>query len=140
MNPTAHLNAIIDTWTHGTKGFVVLYGLIAVFSLGGLIRGKATLRAYVLWPVTTMVTLVVVVIVTQALLWAAGQFGGFSFGADPMRELLVPLVLSMGGGFLGGWFWARQAQPLASIERRGARVFDGAAVHGASQKLRAKAS
>ena len=135
MNPTAHLNAIIDTWTHGTKGFVVLYGLIAVFSLGGLIRGKATLRAYVLWPVTTMVTLVVVVIVTQTLLWSAGQFGGFRFGADPMRELLVPLVLSM-----GGWFWTRQAQPLASIERRGARVFDGAAVQGASQKLRAKAS
>jgi len=39
----SYLNALIDAWTHGPKGFLLGYVLIAVFSLAGLMRGKASL-------------------------------------------------------------------------------------------------
>ena len=138
LNPQPSNAPVIDAWTHGTKGFVVLYVLIAVFSLAGLIRGKATAGSYVIWPATTLATLVVVGIATQTLLWALEKFAGLGLGGA--RGLIVPLVLYMAGGFLGGLYWARRGRPLASIERRGAMVFDGAAAQVATQKLRAKAS
>jgi ABC-type nickel/cobalt efflux system permease component RcnA len=56
----ANLNALIYTWTHGTKALVVLYAIVGVFSLIGLARGKARVSSYVLWPATTVVTTVVV--------------------------------------------------------------------------------
>ncbi len=137
MNP-ANLNALIYTWTHGTKGLVLLYAIIAVFSLAGLKRGRATLRQYIAWPVTTLATLVVVGLATQAVLGGLEKFAGLTFGGNP---LLLPLVLVpyMLGGFLGGLYWAKRGQPLASMERRGAMVFDGGAAQAATSKLRSKA-
>jgi type IV secretory pathway TraG/TraD family ATPase VirD4 len=131
-----NLNALIDTWTHGTKGLVLLYAIIAVFSLAGLRRGRATLRQYIAWPVTTLATLVVVGLGTQAILWGLEKFAGLTFGGNP---LLLPVVLYMFGGFLGGLYWAKRGQPVASIERRGAMVFDGGAAQAATTKLRSKA-
>jgi type IV secretory pathway TraG/TraD family ATPase VirD4 len=131
---TANLNALIYTWTHGTKGLV--YAIIAVFSLAGLKRGRASLRQYIAWPVTTLATLVVVGLATQFLLWVLEKFAGLTFGGNP---LILPLVLYMFGGFLGGLYWAKRGQPLASIERRGAMVFDGGRAQAATSKLRNKA-
>ena len=133
---TANLNALIYTWTHGTKGLVLLYAIIAVFSLAGLKRGRASLRQYIAWPVTTLATLVVVGLATQFLLWVLEKFAGLTFGGNP---LILPLVLYMFGGFLGGLYWSKRGQPLASIERRGAMVFDGGAAQVATSKLRNKA-
>jgi type IV secretory pathway TraG/TraD family ATPase VirD4 len=133
---TANLNALIYTWTHGTKGLVLLYAIIAVFSLAGLKRGRASLRQYIAWPVTTLATLVVVGLATQFLLWVLEKFAGLTFGGNP---LILPLVLYMFGGFLGGLYWAKRGQPLASIERRGAMVFDGGQAQAATSKLRNKA-
>ncbi len=73
---------------------------------------------------------------TQAILWGLEKFAGLTFGGNP---LLLPLVLYMFGGFLGGLYWAKRGQPLASIERRGAMVFDGGEAQVATQKLRNKA-
>ncbi len=133
---TANLNALIYDWTHGTKGLVLLYVIIAVFSLAGLKRGRATPRQYVAWPVTTIATLVVVGLAVEVILWALDKFAGLTFGGNP---LLFPLMLYMAGGFLGGLYWAKRGQPLASTERRGAMVFDGAAAQAATQKLRSQA-
>jgi len=132
---TANLNALIDTWSHGTKGLVLLYALIGVFSLAGLKRGRASLRQYIAWPVTTLATLVVVVLATQVILWALEKFAGLTFGGNPR---LLPVVLYMMGGFVGGLYWAKRGQPLAAIERRGALVFDGDAAQVATRKHRSK--
>jgi len=135
LNAT-NLNALVYTWTHGTKGLVLLYAIIAVFSLAGLKRGRATPRQYVAWPVTTLATLVVVGLAVEVIVWALGKFAGLTFGGNP---LLLPVVLYMLGGFFGGLYWAKRGRPLATIERRGAMVFDGSAAQVATQKLRAQA-
>ena len=49
MHAIAQLNSAIQSWSHGFKGLVRVYGMIAVFSLIGLVRGKASVRAYVFW-------------------------------------------------------------------------------------------
>ena len=55
------------------------------------------------------------------------------------REDPVSLVLYMAGGFLGGLYFARKTRPLASIERRGALVFDGGEAQRATRKRLSKA-
>jgi hypothetical protein len=81
---TENLNALIYTWTHGAKGLMLPYAIIAVFSLAGLKRGRATLRQYIAWPVTTLATLVVVGLATQAVLWGLEKFAGLTFGVNPL--------------------------------------------------------
>jgi type IV secretory pathway TraG/TraD family ATPase VirD4 len=133
---TAKLNALIYTWTHGMKGLALLYLVIAVFSLAGLKRGRASLRQYLAWPVTTLATAVVVGIAVEVILLALDKFAGLAFGGSP---LLLQVVLYMFGGFLGGLYWAKRGQPLASVERRGAIVFDGDVAQRHTRKLRAMA-
>ncbi len=132
----ANLNALIYDWTHGTKGLLLLYVIIATFSLAGLKRGRATFRHYLAWPVTTLATLVVVGLTVQAIIWGLDKFAGLTFGGNPF---LLPVTLYMLGGFLGGLYWASRSRPLAAIERRGAMVFDGGVAQEETHKLRTKA-
>ncbi len=132
------LNALISVWSHGTRGLVVLYVLIGTFSLVGLIRGKAKAGAYVLWPVTTLVTLVIVGLATEVILRMLGGFTGLTLHGNP-RVVPIALALYMVGGFLGGLYWARRGRPLEPLERRGALVFDGNAAQRATRKLRSRA-
>jgi hypothetical protein len=135
----ARLNALISVWTQGIRGLVALYILIGSFSLVGLIRGKAKSGSYLLWPFTTLVTLVVVGLATEIILRVLGALSGLTLLGNPH---LIPfsLALYMVGGFLGGLYWARRGRPLAAIERRGALVFDGDAAQRATRKLRSRAS
>ena len=42
MHAIAQLNSAILSWSHGIKGLVLVYGMIAVFLLVGLVRGEAS--------------------------------------------------------------------------------------------------
>lgn len=46
MTPVAH-NTFNCTWTHGTRGLVLLYAIFAAASFAGLKQDRATTRAYV---------------------------------------------------------------------------------------------
>jgi hypothetical protein len=138
LNPPK-LNALIYVWTHGIRGLVVLYVLIGAFSLVGLIRGKAKPGAYLLWPFTTMVTLVVVGLATEVIFRVLGALTGTTLRGNPAL-LPFSVALYMVGGFLGGLYWARRGSPLGAIERRGALVLDGDAAQRATRKLRSRAS
>ena len=134
MTPVAH-NTLTYTWTHGTKGLVLLYAIFAAASIAGLKQGRATARAYVLWPFTTLVTLFVVGLASEFIISALSKL----IGETPTAKSVAALALYVAGGFLGGLFWARRGRPLAAIERRGAMLFDGQAAQRETRKLRAKA-
>jgi len=123
--------------THGWHGIVMLYVLIAVFSLAGLKRGRANLEQYFLWPFSTMATLVVIGLLVEFLRWALSSLAGVHVG--DIGENALAIVLYMIGGFVGGLYWAKRGRPLADTHGRGAMVIDGAPAQGASAKLRAKA-
>jgi type IV secretory pathway TraG/TraD family ATPase VirD4 len=123
--------------THGWHGIVMLYVLIAVFSLAGLRRGRAALEQYVFWPFSTMATLVVVGLLVEFLSWALSSLAGVHVG--DIGENALAIVVYMFGGFVGGLYWARRGRPLGAIAGRGAMVLDGAAAQAATYKLRVKA-
>jgi hypothetical protein len=123
--------------THGWHGIVMLYVLIAVFSLAGLRRGRAGLEQYFFWPFSTMATLVVVGLLVEFLSWALSSLAGVHVG--DIGENALAIVVYMFGGFLGGLYWAKRGRPLGAIAGRGAMVLDGAAAQAATTKLRVKA-
>jgi phosphotransferase system glucose/maltose/N-acetylglucosamine-specific IIC component len=55
--------------THGWHGFLLFYVLIAAFSLVGLKRGRAGFNQYLYWPITSLITLVIVGLFLAALNW-----------------------------------------------------------------------
>jgi type IV secretory pathway TraG/TraD family ATPase VirD4 len=123
--------------THGWHGIVMLYVLIAVFSLAGLRRGRAGLEQYVFWPFSAMATLVVVGLLVEFLSWALSSLAGVHVG--DIGENALVIVVYMIGGFVGGLYWANRGRPLGAIVGRGAMVLDGAAAQAATTKLRVKA-
>lgn len=62
--------------THGVHGFITLYVLIALFSLAGLKRGRATFDQFLYWPFTTLPTMVVLGISISVLLGALDLLRG----------------------------------------------------------------
>lgn len=129
-----HHDSLMHDWTHGTRGLVLLYAIFAAASLAGLKQGRATARAYVLWPFTTLVTVFVVGLASEFIVSALSKL----IGETSTAKNLASLALYVAGGFLGGLFWARLGRPLAAIERRGAMLFDGHAAQRETRKLRAK--
>ena len=123
--------------THGWHGIVMLYVLIAVFSLAGLRRGRANLEQYFFWPFSTMATLVVVGLLVEFLSWALSSLAGVHVG--DIGENALAIVVYMFGGFIGGLYWAKRGRSLADTYGRGAMVLDGAAAQAATTKLRVKA-
>ena len=123
--------------THGVHGFITLYVLIALFSLAGLKRGRATFDQFLYWPFTTLPTMVVLGISISVLLWALLTFFGVKFGG--IGENAFGAVICMIGGFTGGLYWAARGRPLTSAQGRGAVVFDGAGAQLETLNLRAKA-
>ena len=123
------------------QGLVFLYAITAVSSLAGLKRGRALRRQYVAWPVTTLITLVVVGLAAPFLLWVLERFAGFTFGGNPLLLPVVLSILCMLGGFLGGLYWAKRgsaANKRSGAFGRGALVFDGGAAQAATRKLRSR--
>ena len=132
-----HLSALIHEWTHGAKAPVGLYVFIAVFSLIGLARGKASARSYVFWPVTSFITTVIVALASVVIYWI---YEALVPSRPAIGGVIVPLATYMFGGFLGGLYWAGRDRGLAPIERRGAMVFDGGRAQRATRKLVSRAA
>lgn len=132
-----HVNTLIHDWTHGTKALVVLYAIIAVFSLIGLARGKASVRSYVFWPVTSFITTVIVGLASVVIYWI---YEALVPTRPAIGGVIVPLTTYMFGGFLGGLYWARRDLAMEPIERRGALVLDGERAQRATRKLVSRAA
>ncbi len=116
---------------------MALYAIIAVFSLIGLARGKASGRSYVLWPVTSVLTAVVVGLASVVIYWI---YEALVPSRPAIGGVIVPLATYMFGGFLGGLYWASRGRGLEPIERRGAMVFDGERAQRASRRLVSRAA
>ena len=132
-----HFHALYEEWTHGTRALVVLYAIIAAFSLIGLARGKARAYSYMIWPVTTLVTTVVVALVSAAVDMIYRSLAPRHPAID---QAIVMLCTYMFGGFLGGLYWARRERGLEPVERRGAMVYDGDQAQRATRKLVSRAA
>jgi type IV secretory pathway TraG/TraD family ATPase VirD4 len=118
--------------THGWHGFVLAYGVIAVFSLAGLKRGQANARHYLFWPITSLFTLVAIAILLSVMWMITSHYG--LTPTWPIQNLLSVIVLMMGGAF-GGLYWATRGRPLQPLHARGAVVFDGADAQKQTRKL-----
>jgi type IV secretory pathway TraG/TraD family ATPase VirD4 len=122
MSPVTRLTSTYYDLTHGWHGFLLLYILIAVFSLVGLKRARAGLYQYAFWPLTSILTLVVVGLLLELSGWILKTFDVPLVG---IFRVLFSVLFIMAGGFFGGLFWAARGQPLKATHGRGAVVFDG---------------
>jgi type IV secretory pathway TraG/TraD family ATPase VirD4 len=123
--------------THGWHGFVLLYVLIAVFSLAGLKRGRAGFDQYFYWPFTSLATMVVVGFSLELLRWLLEKF--FNVHFEGVFADLIGALIVMLGGFVGGIYWAARGQPLSPLHGRGAVVFDGIEAERHTRRLNADA-
>jgi hypothetical protein len=135
MNTHRLTSAYYDL-THGWHGFVVFYVLIAIFSLAGLKRAHAGLNQYLHWPITSLITLVVVGLLLEVFKWLWGKCNLQLAG---IFTELVSVIFIMFGGFAGGMYWAARGQPLKPAHGRGAVVFDGADAKRHTRRLKADA-
>ena len=131
-----HHDSLLQGWAHphGTKALVLLYVILAAASLAGLQQGRARASAYVFWPFTTLVTMVVVMIADVLVFGVVDKLAG----ADLSDHWYVVLPFLLICGFIGGLAWAEKGKPLETIERRGAMLFDGETAQRAMRKRRAK--
>lgn len=82
---TQRLTSTYYDLTHGWQGFVILYLLIAVFSIIGIKYGRASRRQYLLSPITSLLTLVAVGLSMELLGWIQAT----SFGIVDERQQVV---------------------------------------------------
>jgi type IV secretory pathway TraG/TraD family ATPase VirD4 len=134
---TQRLTSTYYDWTHGWHGFLILYLLIAAFSLVGLKQGRASLRQYLFSPITSLLTLVAVGLLSEILNWILGTF--LKLQLSGVYRDLVSIVIIMLGGFVGGMYWAARGQPLKAMHGRGAVVFDGAEAQRHARRLNSNA-
>jgi Type IV secretion-system coupling protein DNA-binding domain len=135
MNTHRLTSAYYDL-THGWHGFVMIYALIAIFSLAGLKRAHAGLNQYLYWPITSLINLVVVGLLLEVFKWLLRNFNLQLAG---IFTDLVGVMFFMFGGFAGGMYWAARGQPLKPMHGRGAVVFDGADAKRHTRRLNADA-
>jgi len=134
---TQRLTSTYYDWTHGWHGFLILYLLIAVFSLVGLKRGRASPQHYLFSPITSLLTLVAVGLLMEILTWFLRKF--LNLQLTGVYGDLVSIVIIMFGGFAGGMYWAARGQPLKAMHGRGAVVFDGAEAQRHARRLNSNA-
>jgi type IV secretory pathway TraG/TraD family ATPase VirD4 len=134
---TQRLTSTYYDLTHGWHGFVIIYLLIAVFSIVGLKRGRASPEQYLFSPITSLLTLVAVGLLLELSNWVCTKvFGVHLVG---MFGALFTVIFIMMGGFLGGLYWAARGQPLKAIRGRGAVVFDGPEAQRHARRLNSNA-
>ena len=131
-------DSVLYDWTHGWHGLVTVYVLVAVSQLAGQWRGRADIGAYVIWPLTSFVTMAVATITETFLLWLLEKFA--SLDAHGSTEPGVAVFLFVVGGFVGGLYWAKRNGPMLPLQNRGAQVTDGTMQQWATKKRRAKAA
>src|SRR5271170_1795952 len=98
---TQRLTSTYYDWTHGWHGLFVLYLVVAVFSLAGLKRGRASLQQFFFWPFTSVLTMVVVGLLLELSGWILGKFNLQLIGI--YRDLFSVIFIMMGGG-IGGLY------------------------------------
>jgi type IV secretory pathway TraG/TraD family ATPase VirD4 len=121
---TQHITSAYESWSSGTKGFLLAYVLVAAFSLFGLKRGRATAQQYLFWPLSSLVTLVVVGVllaIMQAILQSV-----FKTPPTAVLEVLVSALFMVFGGFGGGLYWASRSGRNKALHARGAVVMETA--------------
>jgi type IV secretory pathway TraG/TraD family ATPase VirD4 len=126
-----------DDWTHGWHGFLIFYILVAAFSLLGLKRGRANPDQYLFWPLATLLTMVVLAVMSEAVRFSIEKL--LNLHLTGFFQGLIGLGLIMIGGFLGGLFWAARGQPLKASRGRGAVVFEGPEAERHTRKLNSQA-
>jgi hypothetical protein len=121
---TQRITSAYDDWTHGWQGFFLVYALVAVFSLLGLKRGRASLQHYLHWPLTSLVTLVVVGVVIAVV----HEILQSAFNVQPagVFGMFLGALFTVFGGFAGGLYWAARGGRLKAKHARGAVVLEGA--------------
>jgi type IV secretory pathway TraG/TraD family ATPase VirD4 len=134
---TQRLTSTYYDWTHGWHGFLVLYLAVAVFSIIGLRRGRASAEQYLFSPITSLLTLVVVGLLMEILNWILEKF--LSLQLSGVYGNLFSIVMIMFGGFAGGMYWASRGQPLKAMHGRGAVVFDGPEAQRQARRLNSNA-
>ena len=134
---TQRLTSTFYDLTHGWHGLILFYVLIAVFSLAGLKRGRASSGQYVAWPFTSVATMLVVGLLSELPNLLLKSF--FHLQLSGIFEALVNVLFVMFGGFVGGLFWSTRANPLKSTHSRGAVVFDGADAQRHLRRLKSEA-
>jgi type IV secretory pathway TraG/TraD family ATPase VirD4 len=120
---TQRLTSAYHDWTHGWHGLLVMYVLIAVFSLAGLKRARAGFNQYLYWPITSVFTLVAVGLLLDVFGWIVDNI--FKVHLAGIFGNLVSVLFIMFGGFAGGMYWAARGQPLKAMHGRGAVVLGG---------------
>ena len=136
MNTQVLTDTYIE-WTRGGRGVLIGYLMVALFSLLGLRRGRAILGQYIVSPVTSALTLIVVL-----LLWAIVRWLVEIVLKAPWVGLscdLAAVLFLMMGGFLGGWFWGTRVGPMNGAGR-GAVVVQGGEARRFVRKLSTLAS
>jgi len=136
MNTQVLTDSYIE-WTRGGRGVLIGYLMVALFSLLGLRRGRAILGQYIVSPVTSALTLIVVLLLWAIIRWLVeivlkAPWVGLSC------DLAAVLFLMM-GGFLGGWFWGTRVGPMNGAGR-GAVVVQGGEARRFVRKLSTLAS
>ena len=133
---TPQSTSIFYHLTHGWGTFWLLYLLVALLSFVGLKRSRAPVESYVYWPLTSLATMVVVIVVGAVLQ------GGLAllFKVPDFLGVCLNVLFIMAGGYLGGCYWAARGAPLKGIHGRGAVVFDGADAERHARRLDAEAS
>jgi type IV secretory pathway TraG/TraD family ATPase VirD4 len=134
---TQRLTSTYYDLTHGWHGLLIFYLLIAAFSLIGLKQGRASPRQYLFSPITSLLTLVLVGLLSEILTWVLGKF--FNLHLSGVFGDLASIVIIMFGGFAGGMYWAARGQPLKAMHGRGAVVFDGAEARRHARRLNSNA-
>lgn len=107
--------------THGTRGLLIGYAIVAVPMLVGLIQRRAALRQFLRWPFAAVFVQVFAIASWAALQWAWGRMGvGLSGASAAPLGLLFFAVVGYATGLLmaGG-------RADASV-KRGALIEDGA--------------
>jgi type IV secretory pathway TraG/TraD family ATPase VirD4 len=110
-----------DALTHGTRGLLVGYGVVAVPMLVGLIQRRAALRQFLRWPLAAVFVQLLAVALWSALSWSWGRLG-VSLPAGAVAP--VGLLFFAAVGYATGLFFAGSRS--ASEVKRGAVVEDGA--------------
>jgi hypothetical protein len=93
-------------YTHGWRGLVVAYSYVAIFVLGGLIRGKARLPHYLLWPILAVPTFLAAMIALAVIDWGMWKIAPSAMTDELLFGLTLAVLTIV--GFIGGIFWSRR--------------------------------
>jgi len=118
-----HLDALahrLTLYTSGPRGLVVGYFLVGVFVFAGLLRARARLGLFVLWPIVTVPVTIAAAIASSVALWAIEQVTHIHLAE--IDEVGISLIVFMVVGFWGGRYVVARDGASGPMFNRGAWV------------------